>query len=108
MFEAGENRLAGDRDDDQFDEVGKDKGSNDQSKCFLEISMRDQHKADSTRYKEECTTEEIGQKDSDKAGFSTREQRRDPCSEWEEEEETSSRAKEMRSATSTASKYWKT
>ena len=108
MFEAGKNCLAGDRDDDQFDEVGKDKGSNDQSKCFLEISMRDQHKADSTRYKEECTTEEIGQKDSDKAGFSTREQRRDPCSEWEEEEETSSRTKEMRSATSTAGKYWKT
>ena len=106
MFEAGKNCLAGDRDDDQFDEVGKDKGSNDQSKCFLEISMRDQHKADSTRYKEECTTEEIGKKDSDKAGFITREQRRDPCSEWEEEEETSSRTKEMRSATSTAGKYW--
>ena len=72
VFEAGKNRLAGDRDDDQFDEVGKDKGSNDQSKCFLEISMRDQHKADSSGYKEECTTEKIGKKDSDKAGFSTR------------------------------------
>ena len=59
-------------------------------------------------YKEEGTTEEIGQKDSDKAGFGTGKQRRDPCSEWEEEEETSSRAKEMRSATSTAGKYWKT
>ena len=70
MFEAGENRLAGDRNDDQFDEVSKDKGSNDQSKCFLEISMRDQHKADSTRYKEESTTEEIGKKDSENAGFS--------------------------------------
>ena len=108
MFKAGKNCLAGDRDDDQFDEVSKDKGSNDQSKCFLEIGMRDQHKADSSWHKEESTTEEIGQKDSDKAGFSTREQRRDPCSEWEEEEETSSRTKEMRSATSTAGKYWKT
>lgn len=48
VFEAGKNRLAGDRDDDQFDEVSKDKGSNDQSKCFLEIGMRDQHKADSS------------------------------------------------------------
>ena len=48
VFEAGKNRLTGDRDDDQFDEVGKDKGSNDQSKCFLEIGMRDQHKADSS------------------------------------------------------------
>ena len=73
VFEAGKNCLAGDRDDDQFDEVGKDKGSNDQSKCFLEISMRDQHKADSSGYKEESTTEKIGKKDSDKAGFSTRE-----------------------------------
>ena len=69
MFETGENRLAGDRNDDQFDEVSKYKGSNDQSKCFLEISMRNQHKADSSWYKEECTTEEIGKKDSDKAGF---------------------------------------
>ena len=70
MFEAGKNCLAGDRDDDQFDKVGKYKGSDDQSKCFLEISMRDQHKADSSGYKEESTTEEIGQKDSEKAGFS--------------------------------------
>lgn len=31
--------------------------------------MRDQHKADSSGYKEESTTEEIGKKDSDKAGF---------------------------------------
>ena len=108
MFEASKNSFAGDRDDDQFDEVSKDKGSSDQSKCFLDIGMRDQHKADSSGYKEESTTEEIGQKDSDKAGFSTHEQRRDPCSEWEEEEETSSRTKEMRSATSTAGKYWKT
>ena len=29
VFEAGKNSFAGDRDDDQFDEVGKDKGSND-------------------------------------------------------------------------------
>ena len=29
VLEAGKNSLAGDRDDDQFDEVGKDKGSND-------------------------------------------------------------------------------
>ena len=70
MFEAGKNRLAGDCDDDQFDEVGKDKGNNDQSKCFLEISMRDQHKADSSWHKKESTTEEIGQKDSENAGFS--------------------------------------
>ena len=70
MFETGKNCLAGDRDDDQFDEVCKDKGSNDQSKCFLEISMRDQHKADSSWYKEESTTEEIGKKDSENAGFS--------------------------------------
>ena len=70
MFEAGKNRLAGDRDDDQFDEIGKDKGSNDQSKCFLEISMRDQHKADGSWYKDESTTEEIGKKDSENAGFS--------------------------------------
>lgn len=70
VFEAGKNRLAGDGDDDQFDEVSKDKGSNDQSKCFLEISMRDQHKADSSGYKEESTTEEIGKKDSENAGFS--------------------------------------
>ena len=70
VFEASKNRLAGDRDDDQFDEVGKDKGSNDQSKCFLEISMRDQHKADSSGYKEESTTEKIGKKDSENAGFS--------------------------------------
>ena len=69
VFEAGKNRLAGDCDDDQFDEVGKDKGNNDQSKCFLEISMRDQHKADSSGYKEESTTEEIGKKDSENAGF---------------------------------------
>ncbi len=69
VFEAGKNSFAGDRDDDQFDEVSKDKGSNDQSKCFLEISMRNQHKADSSGYKEESTTEEIGKKDSDKAGF---------------------------------------
>ena len=48
VFEASKNSFAGDRDDDQFDEVGKDKGSNDQSKCFLEIGMRDQHKADSS------------------------------------------------------------
>ena len=73
VLEAGKNSFAGDRDDNQFDEVGKDKGSNDQSKCFLEISMRDQHKADSSGYKEESTTEKIGKKDSDKAGFSTRE-----------------------------------
>lgn len=69
VFEASKNSFAGDRDDDQFDEVSKDKGSNDQSKCFLEISMRNQHKADSSGYKEESTTEEIGKKDSDKAGF---------------------------------------
>ena len=70
VFETGKNCLAGDRDDDQFDEVCKDKGSNDQSKCFLDISMRDQHKADSSWYKEESTTEEIGKKDSENAGFS--------------------------------------
>ena len=70
MFEASKNRLASDSDNDQFDEVSKDKGSNDQSKCFLEISMRDQHKADSSWHKEESTTEEIGQKDSENAGFS--------------------------------------
>lgn len=70
VFEAGKNCFASDRDDDQFNEVGKDKGSNDQSKCFLDIGMRDQHKADSSSYKEESTTEEIGQKDSENAGFS--------------------------------------
>ena len=70
VFEASKNSFAGDRDDDQFDEVGKDKGSNDQSKCFLEISMGDQHKADSSGNKEESTTEEIGKKDSENAGFS--------------------------------------
>ena len=69
--------------------------------------MRDQHKADSSGYKEESTTEEIGKKDSENAGFSIGKQRCDPCSEWEKEEETSGRAKEMRSATSTACKYWK-
>ena len=69
VFEAGKNCLAGDRDDDQFDEVSKDKGSNDQSKCFLEIGMRDQHKADSSGNKEQGTAEEIGKKYSDKAGF---------------------------------------
>ena len=69
MLEAGKNSFASDRDDNQFDEVGKDKGSNDQSKCFLDIGMRDQHKADSSWYKEESTTEEIGKKESDKAGF---------------------------------------
>ena len=69
VFEAGKNRLASDRDDDQFDEVCKDKGTNDQSKCFLDIGMRKQHKADSSGYKEQSTAEEIGKKDSDKAGF---------------------------------------
>ena len=69
VFEAGKNRLAGDRDDDQFDEVGKDKGSNDQSKCFLDIGMRDQHKADSSSYKEESTTEQIGKENGQHAGF---------------------------------------
>ena len=70
VFEAGKNRLASDRDDDQFDEVCKDKGSNDQSKCFLDIGMRNQHKADSSGNKEQSTAEEIGQKDSENAGFS--------------------------------------
>ena len=69
VFEAGKNSFAGDRDDNQFDEVGKDKGSNDQSKCFLDIGMRDQHKADSSGNKEQGTAEEIGKKYSDKAGF---------------------------------------
>ena len=70
MFEASKNRLASDSDNDQFDEVCKDKGSNDQSKCFLDISMRNQHKADSSGNKEQSTAEEIGKKYSDKAGFS--------------------------------------
>lgn len=69
MFEAGKNRLTSDSDNDQFDEVCKDKGSNHQSKCLLDIGMRDQHKADSTGCKEESTTKEISKKDSDKAGF---------------------------------------
>ena len=69
MFEASKNRLASDSDNDQFDKVCKDKGSNDQSKCFLNIGMRDQHKADSSGYKEQSTAEEIGKKYSDKAGF---------------------------------------
>lgn len=70
VFEAGKNCLAGDRDDDQFDEVGKDKGSNDQSKCFLDIGMRDQHKADSSSYKEKNTTEQISKENGQHAGFS--------------------------------------
>ena len=70
VFEASKNSFAGDRDDDQFDEVGKDKGSNDQSKCFLEIGMRDQHKADSSSYKEESTTEQISKENGQHAGFS--------------------------------------
>ena len=70
MFEAGKNSFAGDRDDDQFDEVGKDKGSNDQSKCFLDIGMRDQHKADSSWHKEESTTEQICKENGQHAGFS--------------------------------------
>ena len=69
VFETSKNRLASDSDNDQFDEVCKDKGSNDQSKCFLDIGMRKQHKADSSRNKEQGTAEEIGKKDSDKAGF---------------------------------------
>ena len=69
MFEASKNSFAGDRDDDQFNEVCKYKGSNDQSKCFLEIGMRNQHKADSSGNKEQSTAEEIGKKYSDKAGF---------------------------------------
>lgn len=69
VFEASKNRLASDSDNDQFDKVCKDKGSNDQSKCFLDIGMRNKHKADSSRNKEQSTAEEIGKKYSDKAGF---------------------------------------
>ena len=70
MFEASKNRLASDSDNDQFDKVCKDKGSNDQSKCFLDIGMRDQHKADSSRNKEQSTTEQICKENGQHAGFS--------------------------------------
>ena len=70
MFEAGKNSFAGDRDDDQFDEVGKDKGATTKANAFLDIGMRDQHKADSSSYKEKNTTEQISKENGQHAGFS--------------------------------------